>query len=194
MSGIFDSVMNQLTSGDALSAIGQKAGADEESVKSTLNMGLPMLLGAMNKSASKPEGMNAIMSGLSQTTGADPMSSITGLLGSSGSSAFGSDMLSSILGGGLDPIQQLISKKVGLPSGVVGKILSMALPFLMGSLTKKLGSNMTSGDISKLLGEQSKMALSASPDASDAMQDLLVSEKSSGGIVDRIKKFFSSGD
>ncbi len=194
MSGIFDSVMKQLTSGDALSAIGQKAGADEASVKSTLNMGLPMLLGAMNKSASKPEGMNAIMSGLSQTAGADSMSSITGLLGSSGSSASGSDMLSSILGGGLDPIQQVISKKVGLPSGVVGKILSMALPFLMGSLTKNLGSNMTSGDISNLLGEQSKMALSASPDASDAMQDLLASEKSSGGIVDRIKKLFNSTD
>jgi hypothetical protein len=67
----------------------------------------------------------------------------------------------------------------------------MALPFLMGSLSKNLGKNMVPGDLSKLLGEQSKMALSASPNAAGAMQDLFASEKSSGGLLERIKKFFN---
>jgi hypothetical protein len=47
--------MKQLTSGDNLSVIGKKVGADDKSVKSTLEMGLPLLLGAMNNKASKPE-------------------------------------------------------------------------------------------------------------------------------------------
>ena len=190
MSSIVEGLMKQLTSGDAISVIGRKAGADDKSVKSTMEMGLPMLLGAMNKSASKPEGMNAITSGLSQAGSIDSMSNIAGLLDGSGS-GFGSDMLGSILGSNVQLIQQAISKSVGLPSGVVGKILSMAMPLLMGSLSKNLGTNMFSGSISKLLGEQSKMALSASPSASGAMQDLFASEKSSSGILDRIKKVFN---
>lgn len=54
MSSIIDGLMKQLTSGNNLSLMSEKAGADEESVKSTLEMGLPLLLGSMNKSASKP--------------------------------------------------------------------------------------------------------------------------------------------
>ena len=92
----------------------------------------------------------------------------------------------------MQPIQQAISKSVGLPSGVVGKILAMALPLLMSSLGKNLGKNLASGDLSKLLGEQSKMALSASPNAAGAMQDLFASEKSSGGLLEQTKKFFGS--
>jgi hypothetical protein len=58
-------------------------------------------------------------------------------------------------------------------------------------LSKNLGKNMVPGDLSKLLGEQSKMALSASPNAAGAMQNLFPSEKSSGGLLERIKKAFN---
>jgi hypothetical protein len=190
MSSIVEGLMKQLTSGDTLSFIGKKVGADNKSVKSTLEMGLPLLLGAMNNSASKPEGLNAIMKGLSQAGNTDPMKNITGFLGAS-DSVPGSDMLGSILGSNVQPIQQAISKSSGLSSGVVGKILAMVMPLLMGSLSKNLGKNMVPGDLSKLLGEQSKMALSASPNAAGAMQDLFASEKSSGGLLERIKKFFN---
>lgn len=189
MDSIVEGLMKQLTSGDNLSVIGKKVGADDESVKSTLEMGLPLLLGAMNNSASKPEGMNAIMKGLSQTGNNNPMKNITSNL-SVPDSVPGSDMLGSILGSNLQPIQQAISKSVGLPTGVVGKILTMALPLLMGSLSKNLAKNTGPEGLSKLLGEQSKMALSASPNAAGVMQELSTSEKSSGGLIERIKKFF----
>ena len=188
---LVEGLMKQLTSGDTLSFIGKKVGTDDKGVKSTLEMGLPLLLGAMNNSASKPEGLNAIMKGLSQMGNTDPIKNITGFLGAS-DSAPGSDMLGSILGSSTQPIQQAISKSNGLSSGVVGKILAMVLPLLMGALSKNLGKNMVPGDLSKLLGEQSEMALSASPNAAGAMQDLLASEKSSGGLLERIKKFFGS--
>jgi hypothetical protein len=191
MSSIVGDLMKQLTSGDTLSLIGKKAGADDKSVKSTLEMGLPMLLGAMNKNASKPDGLSAIMKAMSQAGSTDPMKNITGLLGAS-DSVPGSDMLSSLLGSSTQPISQAISTSSGLSSGIVGKILAMALPLLMSSLSKNLGKNIAPGDLSKLLGEQSKMALSASPNAAGAMQDLFASEKSSGGLLERIKKLFSS--
>lgn len=98
-------------------------------------MGLPLLLGAMNNKASKPEGANAIMGSLAKAGSNNPMDSMASYISGSGSSQE-SDMLSSILGSSLQPIQQAISKSTGLPSGVVGKLLSMALPLVLGSVSK----------------------------------------------------------
>ena len=189
MSLMIEGLMKNLTSGDNLSLIGKKVGADDKSVKSTLEMGLPLLLGALNTKASKPEGMSAIMNSVSQASSSNPLENIVGLLGGSGS-AQGSDMLSSLLGSNVAPIQQALSGKTGLSSGITGKILTMAMPLLMNVLSKKMGSSMGTEGLSTLLGEESKMALSASPAAAGLIKDLSASEKSTGGLWERIKKMF----
>jgi hypothetical protein len=51
---------------------------------------------------------------------------------------------------------------------------------------------MGSGDLSKLLGEQSKMAMFTSPDTAGVMKELLASQQSSGGLTGLIKKFMKS--
>jgi len=47
---------------------------------------------------------------------------------------------------------------------------------------------MGSGDLSKLLGEQSKMAMSASPDAAGVMEELFASQQGGSGLTGLIKK------
>lgn len=188
MDSMVEGLMKQLMSGDNLSLMSNKVGADEKSTKSALEMGLPLLLGAMSNKASKPEGANEIMSILAQVGSNNPMDSMASYIGGSGSSQ-GTDMLSSILGSSLQPIQQTISKSTGLPSDVVGQLLSMALPLVLGSMIKSSPKqNMGSDDLSKLLGEQSKMAMSASPEAAGAMKELLATQKSGGGLMGMIKK------
>jgi hypothetical protein len=156
MDSIVEGLMKQLVSGDNLSLMSNKVGGDNKSVKSTLEMGLTLLLGGMNNSASMPKGANAIMNSLATIGGNNPMDSMASYLGTPGSSQ-GTDMLSSILGSNLQPIQQSISKSVGLPPAVVGQILAFALQLVMGSLSKNSAKqNMGPGDLSKLLREQSK--------------------------------------
>ena len=93
----------------------------------------------------------------------------------------------------METIQQSISKSTGLPASVVGKILSMALPLVIGSLSKNSAKqNMGAKDLSKLLGEQSKVAMSNSPDAAGVMQELFTSKQSSGGLTGLIKKLIKS--
>lgn len=192
MESVVEGLMKQLMSGDSLALMRNKVGADDKSVKSTLEMGLPLLLGAMNNNASKPEGAKAILNSLAQMGNNNPMDNISSYLGASDSSQ-GSGMLSSILGSNLEPIQQSISKSTGLPASVVGKILSMALPLVIGSLSKNSAKqNMGAKDLSKLLGEQSKVAMSNSPDAAGVMQELFTSKQSSGGLTGLIKKLIKS--
>lgn len=191
MDSLIEGLMKQMMSGDNLSLMSNKVGADEKSTKSALEMGLPLLLGAMGNKASKSEGSNAIISSLSQLGGNNPMDNMASYLGGSGSSQ-GTDMLSSILGSSLQPMQQAISKKTGLLASVVGQLLSMALPMLLGSLTRSsTKQNIGADDLSKLLGEQSKMALSSSPEAAGVMKELFASQESSG-LMGMIKKLFKS--
>jgi len=192
MDSIVEGLMKQMMSGDNLSVMSNNIGADEKSTKSALEMGLPLLLEAISAKASKPEGANAIISSLAQVGSNNPLDSMASYIGGSGSSQ-GTDMLNSILGSSLQPIQQAISKKTGLPTGVVGQLLSMALPLVLGSLTKSSsGQSMGTNDLSKLLGEQSKMAMSASPDAAGVMKELLASQEGGSGIMGLIKKMFKS--
>jgi hypothetical protein len=191
MDSLVEGLMKQMMTGDNLSLMSKKVGADEKSTKSALEMGLPLLLGAMSNKASKPEGSNAIINSLSQLGGNNPMDNIASYIGGSGSTQ-GTDMLSSVLGSGLQPIQQAISSKTGLPASVVGQLLSMALPMLLGSMNKSSSKQgVGQGDLSKLLGEQSKMALSSSPEAAGAMKELFASQES-GGLMGLIKKLFKS--
>lgn len=192
MDSIVDGLMKQLASGDNLSLMSKTVGADDKSVKSALEMGLPLLLGAMNSSASKPEGAKAIMNGLARVGNNNPMDSMMGHLSNPGSFQ-GSDMLSSLLGSNLQPIQQTIARSTGLPASVVGQILTMALPLVLGSLAKNSPKeNLGSNDLSKLLGEQSKMAMSSSPEAAGAMKELFASSQGGGGLMGLIKKFMKS--
>ncbi|MDD1741502.1 MAG: DUF937 domain-containing protein, partial [Methanothrix sp.] len=69
MDSIVEGLMKQMMSGDNLSRLSNTVGADEKSTKSALEMGLPLLLGAMSNKAPKSEGSNAIISSLSQLGG-----------------------------------------------------------------------------------------------------------------------------
>lgn len=189
MDSIVGDLMGQLTSGDNLSSISNKAGTDEKSTKSVLEMGLPLLLGAMNQKASKPDGAQAILGSMAQMGNNNPMDNMASYLGASDSSQETS-MLNSVLGNSLQPIEQMISKKTGVPPIVVSKILAMALPLVLGSLTKSSQKqNIGQGDLSKLLGDQSKMAMASSPDAAGVMNEVFTSEKGKGGLMGSLKKF-----
>ena len=189
MNSVVEGLMSQMMSKENLSLLSNKAGTDENSAKSVLEIGLPMLLAAMSNKASKSEG-SAIISSLSQLGGNNPADDMASYLGGSGSQ--GTDILSSILGSSLQPIQQAISKKTGLPASVVGQLLSMALPMLLGSLAKSSNKqNIAADDLSKLLGDQSKMALSSSPEAAVLMDELFAPQER-GGLMGMIKKLFKS--
>lgn len=192
MDSVFKMAMEQLMAGDNLSLISSKVGADDKSTQSALQLGLPLLLGAMSSKASSKDGVNAIMSSLAEAAKGGQDQNPAKYLGGS-SSSFGSDMLNTILGSSMMPIQQAIAKKTGLPPAVIGQLLTMAMPLVLGYLTKSSSEKeMKPDDLSKMLEEQSKMALTSSPDAEAMMKDILSAQAGGSGFMGMIKKLFKS--
>jgi hypothetical protein len=183
-------LMKQVTTGDNLSQISKSVGGDEKGVQSALGMGLPLILGSMSNTASKPGGADMITGMLGQMGGSNPVDNLGSFLGSP-SAAGGSGMVSNLLGSQMPPIQNAISQKTGLPTAVVGKVLAIAAPMVLGYIGKMFaGKKMDQQGLTSLLGEQSKMAMQSSPDAANMAKQLMGSPQEAGGASGFFKKLF----
>jgi len=203
MDSIVSNLMKQITTGNNLSTIAKSVGGDEKGVQSALGTALPLLMGSMANSASKPEGANMLTNMLTQAGAKNPMDNLGSFLGNP-EAAGGSGMVNMLLGNQTSAIQNSISQKSGLTSSAVGKLLALVAPMLMGSVGKMFTEQkMDVKGLSSLLGEQSKMEMQASPDVANLAKQFLggTTEKSSeiigktteksSGILDKLKKLFS---
>ena len=146
-------------------------------------MALPMILGSMSNTASKPGGADLITGMLGQMGGSNPMDNLGSFLGSP-AAAGGSGMVSSLLGSQMAPIQNAIAQKTGLPPAIVGKVLAIAAPMVIGYIGKMFaGKKVDPQGLTSLLGEQSKMAMAASPDAANMAKDLAGVDAGSGRYI-----------
>ena len=183
-------LMKQVGTGDNLSLISKSVGGDEKGVQSALGMGLPMIMGSLSNTASKPGGADLITSMMGQMGGSNPMDNLGSFLGSP-AAAGGSGMVSSLLGSQMAPVQNAISQKTGLPPAIVGKVLAVATPILLGYVGKMFaGKKMDQQGLTTLLGEQSNMAMQSSPDAANMAKQLLGSQPEAAGASGMLKKLF----
>jgi hypothetical protein len=190
MDSIMDSMMGLLSSGDNLSTLSKSVGGDEKSTKSALGMALPTLLGSLSKTASTSGGADTLTKMIGQTSGSNPLDNVSGYL-SKPDVGGGSNMVSSLLGNQMAPIQNVISQKTGLPSAAVGKLLAIVTPMLMGKISKMFaGQKMDANSLNTLLGDQSKQAMQSSPEASEITKQFETAEKDTGGLTTKLKKVF----
>lgn len=183
-------LMKQVATGDNLSQITKAVGGDEKGVSSALGMALPMILGSMSNTASKQGGADMITGMLGQMGGQNPMDNLGGFLGGS-AVAGGSSMVSSLLGSQMGTIQNAIAKKTGLPTEIVGKVLAIAAPMVIGYIGKMFaGKKVEPQALTSMLGEQSKLAMKASPEVASMAQELMGAQKEATGISGFFKKLF----
>lgn len=124
-----------------------------DKVKSVLGMALPMLMGAIKKNTTSPEGAEKLNSELEREkhNGSILDSLKSGDL--SGMLSEGSGILGHIFGGKQDKIVDAVSAATKMDSSKVEKLIKMAAPVIMGILGKqKRKDNVGKSGISTLVG------------------------------------------
>jgi len=182
-------LMKQVATGDNLSMISKSVGGDGKAVQAALSMGLPMIMGSMANTASKPGGAETLTNMLTKAGSSNPLDNLGGLLGNP-AAAGGPAMMSTLFGSQMGGIQTAISQKTGLPPAAVGKVMEIAAPMVMGYVGKMfISQKMDTKSLTGLLGDQSKMALAASPDAAAMAKQMMgAAGEKSGGIGGVFKK------
>ena len=156
MDGILD-LLNSDLGKTIISGVSGSTGTDQNKTGSVLTMALPVLMKAMERNASTPEGAQGLMGALSSKHDGSILDNLSGLFGGGVDEAVTTDgdkILGHVLGGRRQGVEQVIGQKAGIDAGSVGNILKIAAPILMGMLGKQSRqSNVSSqSDLTGLLG------------------------------------------
>lgn len=156
MSGILDLLSSDLGK-TIIGGVSGSTNTDQNKTSSVLTMALPVLMKAMERNASTPEGAQGLMGALSSKHDGSILDNLSGLFGGGvddNVKTDGAKILGHVLGGKQQGVEQVIGQKACLDAGSVGNILKVAAPILMGVLGKQAKQNNVSSqnDLGGLLG------------------------------------------
>ncbi|WP_430908807.1 DUF937 domain-containing protein [Maribacter sp. 2-571] len=156
MAGLLD-LLDSPMGKQLISGVAGQTGQSPEKAGSVLTMALPVLMGAMKRNASTPEGAQGLMNALSNKHDGSIMDNLSGLFGGGVDDSVmndGAGILGHVLGEKQPQVQNALSQKSGLDAGSIGTILKVAAPILMGFLGKQASQQNVSNanGIGDLLG------------------------------------------
>jgi len=156
MAGILD-LLNSDLGKTIISGVSGSTGTDQGKTSSVLTMALPVLMKAMERNASTPEGAQGLMGALSSKHDGSILDNLSGLFGGGVDDNVkndGAKILGHVLGNKQQGVEKIIGEKAGLDMGSVANILKVAAPLLMGVLGKQAKQNNVSSqsDLGGLLG------------------------------------------
>jgi hypothetical protein len=166
-------LMKTMVSGNNLVALSKSMNVDKDKAQTLIRLSLPLVLGSMATTASKPGGPEMLAKMVTQAGGSNPIDNLGGFL-SNPAAAGGSAMASTLFGSQMDMMQNVIGQKSGLPPAVIGKVMSIAVPMVAGYVGKTfIQTNMDPTGLAKVLADQSKLAMQTSPEAATLFKQLM---------------------
>ncbi|MGB6269136.1 MAG: DUF937 domain-containing protein, partial [Olleya sp.] len=156
MAGILD-LLNSDLGKTIISGVSGSTGTDQNKTSSVLTMALPVLMKAMERNASTPEGAEGLLGALKGKHNGSILDNLGDLFGGGVNEEVttdGSKILGHVLGSKQQGVEKVIGEKSGLDMGSVGNILKVAAPILMGVIGKQATQNNVSSqsDLGGLLG------------------------------------------
>jgi len=172
MDVLTQTIMQQL-SGKVLSGIGKKIGVDDKTIGTALSIGMPLLVTALAKNASKPAGAQALHQALANDHDGSILNDVAGYL-KDPQAANGAGILGHVLGSQQPAIAQGLAQSTGLNSDQVGQLLQIAAPLVMGALgAQQQQQGLDPKGLSSFLGSQQQQVQQSQPDVMGTINNLL---------------------
>ena len=146
-------MLSQQLGGDAVRQISGRLGTDSDATNKAVSAALPVLLGALAKNSSSSGGAGALAGALDRDHDGSILDNLAGFLGSTQGGA-GQSILKHILGGKQRGAESAVSQASGLDPAMVGKILQMLAPLVMGALGRQKRESGLSADDRVLIDTQ----------------------------------------
>lgn len=186
MSGLLD-LLNSPMGKQLISGVAGQTGQPESKTADVLSMAMPLLLGAMKKNASSPQGAQGLMSALSSKHDGSILDNLGGLFGGGVDESVmndGAGILGHVFGGKQPQVENALSQKSGMDAGSITNILKIAAPIVMGFLGKqKAQSNVSDANgLNGLLGGM----LGGQPQQNQSLITTLLDSDGDGSILDDV--------
>ncbi|GAA4274773.1 DUF937 domain-containing protein [Aquimarina gracilis] len=194
MSGILD-LLNSPVGKQIISGVSSQTGQSTGKTGDLLSMAMPVLMGAMQRNASTPEGASGILNALSSKHSGGILDDLGGLFEGGVDQSVtndGAGILGHILGGKQPAVENALSQKTGMDAGSVGEILKVAAPILMGVLGKQASQNNVS-DASGLASMLGNMSGGARGSQQQSLIESFLDADGDGSILDDVAGMLLSG-
>lgn len=193
MSGLLD-LLNSPMGKQLISGVAGQTGQPENKTSDVLSMAMPLLLGAMKKNVSSPQGAEGLMSALSSKHDGSILDNLGGLFGGGVDDSVMSDgagILSHVFGGKQSQVESALSQKSGMDAGSIANILKIAAPIVMGFIGKQTSQNKVSdaSGMNNLLGSM----LGGQPKQNQSLITTLLDADGDGSILDDVAGMVMGG-
>jgi len=195
MAGILD-LLNSDMGKAIINGVAGQTNQPESKTNDVLTMALPVLMQAMKRNASSPQGAEGLISALNNKHDGSILDNLGGLFAGGVDSSViedGSKILGHVLGGKQQNVENAIGARAGMDANSVANILKVAAPLLMGVLgkqTKENNVNDASG-IESLLGG---LLSGNSPQQEQSFLESILDADGDGSIVDDVAGMVLGGN
>lgn len=196
MSGILD-LLNSDIGKSIVSGVSEQTNQPQNKTHDVLTMAMPVLMAAMKRNASSPEGAQGLLSALNNKHDGSILNNLSGLFGGGGVDDNvmndGNKILGHVLGNKQSNVEKAIGAKTGMDASSVAQILKVAAPILMGMLgnqAKQQNVNSPSG-LEEMLGGLLK---GSSPKGDQSFLESILDANNDGSIMDDVAGMVMGGN
>lgn len=170
-----------------IGGIAGQTGNSEEKTANVLSMAMPLLMGAMKKNASTPQGAEGLMSALNSKHNGSILDNLGGMFNGGVDQSVmndGAGILGHLLGNKQSLVENTLSHKSGLDASSVADILKIAAPILMGFLGKQKSQNNLNdaNGLGSLLGSM----LGGQPQQNQSLITSILDSDGDGSVLDDV--------
>lgn len=193
MAGLLD-LLNSPMGKQLISGVAGQTGQPENKTSDVLSMAMPLILGAMKKNVSSPQGAQGLMSALSNKHDGSILDNLGGLFGGGVDDSVmndGAGILGHVFGGAQPQVESALSQKSGMDMGSIANILKIAAPIVMGMIGKETRQNnvQDASGMNSLLGG----LLGGQPQQNQSLITTLLDADGDGSILDDVAGMVMGG-
>lgn len=185
---IITQMVTQQLAGAAGKQIASRLGISESAATTAVAVAVPLILAALARNASQPEGAQALHQAVANDHDGSIFDNLMGYLGNP-QAANGSGILGHVLGDQRGAVENNLAQATGLDPGSAGSLMEMVAPLVMGAVGQTQQQNgLDSAGLADYLGQQQQQSQAAAPDMMGMLSSMLDSNKD-GSVTDDLARF-----
>jgi len=186
MASLSDLLMQQVASAAQQSGQPLPVDADQGAAQNGLAAAIPLLMTALSRNASSPEGAESLYNAIEKDHDGSVVDNLPNYL-SNPNLDDGAGILKHALGDNQSSVEQSMARTTGLDMATIAKILQFAAPLVLGMLAKqKQQKSLSSNDLSEMLQSEQQEVAATNPDMMDMIGKYLDANKD-GSFMDDLQ-------
>lgn len=177
-------IITQQLAGNAVSKIAQRFGISESTANTAVQMAVPLILAAMARNASNPEGAASLHQAVANDHDGSIFNNLMGYLNNP-QSANGAGIVGHVFGGQQATVQNNLAQATGIDQGSAAGVLETVAPLVMGALGQtQQQSGFDADGLSNMLNAQQQQAEAREPGVMGMLGSMLDQNKDGNAMDD----------